>query len=231
MQYATTCIDNFFDDPMSIVKLANKQKYEPNPQNLSPGMRSAPLHEINHSLFLHVCQKYLLNHHTKEEIPNISYVADARFQIVNTRYDKGFVHSDYPYLHTLIIYLSSLASPESGTSLYKLKDGTATIPHDYINKKREYYKRFISNKKLTPKENEYFKSSLERNNNLFQETVHFKNIFNRAIGFDSDLWHAAGSFNENVHQDRLTLIIFFKDILSSHTGLQRCLSFPHTVFD
>ncbi len=42
------------------------------------------------------------------------------------------------------------------------------------------------------------------------------------------MWHGAGKFETNVHQDRLTLIVFFDEISTPTTGLQRSYSTPFT---
>lgn len=225
MQYSTTCIDNFFDDPMGIIKIAEAQKYTPDSEGKWPGIRSEPIQDINYQLFLYICHKYLLNHHTVDEMAEVSWLADASFQIVNTRYEKGFVHNDYPQIHTVIIYLSPEVDIESGTSLYKLKDSYGI--HELPNK-REWYKKISSKEELTEEEYIYYIEAVEHNNSFFEETVHFKNVFNRVIGFDGEIWHSAGMFKNNIHQDRLTLVIHFKEVLSTPTGMQRCLVYPYS---
>ena len=223
MQYSTTCIDNFFEDPMEIVKIAEDQSYTPDREGKWPGVRSEPIQETNRPLFLSVCHKYLLNHHTADEMGDVNWRADATFQVVNPKYERGFVHNDYPQVHTVIIFLSPEADVESGTSLYKLKDpyGNIDLPN-----KREWYKKISNNKQLTNEEYRSYTEAVEHNNSFFDETVRFKNVFNRAIGFDGEIWHGAGIFKNNIQQDRLTLVIHYKEILSNQTGIQRSLVYP-----
>ena len=53
MQYSTTCIDNFFEDPMEIVKIAGSQSYAPDEMGRWPGVRSEPVGKWNRNLFLY----------------------------------------------------------------------------------------------------------------------------------------------------------------------------------
>ena len=55
---------------------------------------------------------------------------------------------------------------------------------------------------------------------FFETTVRFANIYNRCIGFDSSYWHCANDFSKN-KQPRLTLIIFWYEIVSGQSGIQR----------
>ena len=57
-------------------------------------------------------------------------------------------------------------------------------------------------------------------NNDFEETVRFSNVYNRCIGFDSSHWHCANDFSKN-KEPRLTLIIFWYEIFSGQSGIQR----------
>ena len=51
-------------------------------------------------------------------------------------------------------------------------------------------------------------------------------MFNRAIGFDGEIWHSADILKNSIQQDRLTLVIHFRQIVSPQTNLQRCLVYP-----
>ena len=192
IKYPLTCIDNFFDDPQSISKFAESLKYTPDPLNRWPGCRSETLYSINQDLFNYVCIKYLRAHHSQEEQKNLFYKADARFQIVNTEYTEGWIHTDYPIVHTMITYLSPSVDLDSGTSIYKLKDGAKTIDKSIVDIKKEYYRKVKENEKFTKKEEKHFAKIQKFNNDLFFETASFKNVFNRCIGFDGYMWHGAG---------------------------------------
>ena len=61
----------------------------------------------------------------------------------------------------------------------------------------------------------------KESNSDFEETVRFSNVYNRCIGFDAMEWHAANEFSQKTKNPRLTLIIFWNEISSGQTGLQR----------
>jgi len=57
------------------------------------------------------------------------------------------------------------------------------------------------------------KKYLTENNNQFEETIIVKSKFNRVLMFDAAQFHAAQKFlEENILEDRLTLIGFFNNI-------------------
>ena len=228
IKYPLTCIDNFFDNPSSVANYANSLNFYPDPEGRWPGYRSEQLHVINPDFFSYICVKYLRAHHNEDDLKHLYYRADARFQIVNTKYTEGWIHTDYPVTHTFIVYLSPLADLNSGTSFYELKDGAKTIPNSYPDAKKIYYQKIKDNIPFTEKEKRFYNKIHKLNNSLFYETASLKNIFNRCIGFDGYMWHGAGKFETNVHQDRLTLIVFFDEISAPTTGLQRSYSTPFT---
>ena len=223
MQYATTCIDNFFENPMEIVKIAKSLSYTPDEMGRWPGVRSERVSEWDRDLFLFICHKWLLNHHTPEEMDAVNWDADMTFQSINSKYERGFIHNDYPQIQTLIIFLSPDAAGESGTSLYKLKDSYAI---EELPDRTIWHKKISSKEGLTEEEYKSYTEAVEYNNSFFEETVRFKNVFNRAIGFDGEIWHGADILKNNIQQDRLTLVIHFRQIISTQTNLQRCLTYP-----
>ena len=55
--YPNLIVDNFFDDPDSIVDLSTNLKYSPSEDGKWPGLRSDNLHKIDYALFDFVCRK------------------------------------------------------------------------------------------------------------------------------------------------------------------------------
>ena len=215
MHFATTCIDNFFKYPDSIRQYANSMEFQRDPQGRWPGMRTKELHLENQDLFSFTCQKYLHNFYTTDQINNrnVGYTALMYFQKVSSDYDKGWVHSDIPYVHTTIMYLTPNAYSDSGTSLFRPKKNSDPILSTKNNsKKRQFYLD-----QITSEEAEKYR--LEDNSN-FEETIRFSNVYNRCIGFDGSSWHGANSFMES-KEERLTMIIFWAEISGPQTGLQR----------
>ena len=168
MQYSTTCIDNFFEDPMEILKIAGSQSYAPDEMGRWPGVRSEPVGKWNRNLFLYVCHKWLLNHHTYDEMNDVNWNAEMTFQIISPEYEKGFIHNDYPQAHTVVIFLSPDAVGESGTSLYKLKNSYAV---DELPDKTKWHNKISSNKELTEEEYKSYIEAVEYNKSFIEETA------------------------------------------------------------
>jgi hypothetical protein len=209
---ATTCIDNFFKYPDEIVNLANTLDYKPHPDGLWPGARSPELHFINPELKNAICTKYFRLHLSA---PMVGYKATAYFQKIETGSGAGWVHNDYPSLHTSLIFLNKDSSLNSGMSLYRPKKGNGPM----YTTRNGMKKREFNLGKLSIDEVEKFRAE---SNSDFEETVRFSNIYNRCIGFDAMEWHAANEFaQKNEKESRLTLITFWDEISSVQIGLQR----------
>ena len=147
----------------------------------------------------------------------IGYQCVAYFQKIGAAsggLGKGWVHNDTPHLHTTIIYLNKHENLKSGTSLYRPKKGIGPMYTTRHNMK----KREFNLGKLSTKEAEKYRTE---SNADFEETIRFSNVYNRCIGFDACEWHAANEFSQNIKEPRLTLIIFWNEISSGQTGLQR----------
>ena len=214
-QFSTTCVDNFFKHPDEIVYLAETLDYKPHSEGLWPGARSPELHQVNPALKTAICTKYLKLH--LSSAPMIGYQCVAYFQKIGAAsggLGKGWVHNDTPHLHTTIIYLNKHENLKSGTSLYRPKKGIGPLYTTRHNMK----KREFNLGKLSTKEAEKYRTE---SNADFEETIRFSNVYNRCIGFDACEWHAANEFSQNIKEPRLTLIIFWNEISSGQTGLQR----------
>ena len=212
IQFPTTCVDNFFKYPDEIVNLANSLQYRPDAQGRWPGTRSPELHLVNPALKNAICTKYFRLHLSA---PMVGYKANAYFQKIEAGSGAGWVHNDYPYLHSTLIYLTKNSNLNSGTSLYRPKKGVGPMYTTRHNMK----KREFNLGELSVEEVEEFR--LESNSD-FEETLRFANVYNRCIGFDSMEWHAANEFaQKDDKQPRLTLALFWSEISSGQTGLQR----------
>jgi hypothetical protein len=198
MTYLTpvTVVDNFFEDPLAVREFALKQKYESDPENLWPGERSAPLHELNLNLFKSTIERYLALFHTTGQIRG--WHGKAHFQRVSSKAEKGWIHRD-PNLISGVIYLSPNASLDSGTTIYQPKDLSYNDPDP-------------DNKLILPA------SVRDEHNSHFDESVVVKNKFNRLIAFDGHLWHGVNSFQD---EERLTLVFFIEALGVDHYSLQR----------
>ena len=219
--YPTICIDNFFEHPEHIRNyiLTNRNndkfKWKPSATGRWPGIRSCGLGEINYSLFQEIATRYLLNHYSAEQLAKVDYQCKMMFQIIKEEdVQGGWVHSDYPKLHTSIVYLTPNASLDSGTNIYQIKDSTSLVGHH-------------STKLKVHKNNVYNPQSEEfrlKYNSQFNKTMTFSNIYNRCIGFDGNMFHCANDFDKK--EERLTLVMFWEKINGPMTNLQISQSLP-----
>jgi len=213
-QFPITCVDNFFKHPDEIVNLANTLDYKSSPDGLWPGARSPELHHVNPALKNAICSKYLKLHLSATII---GFQCTAYFQKIESSLGglgEGWVHNDTPHMHTSLIYLNKDENLKSGTSLFRPKKGIGPMYTTRNNMK----KREFNLGKLSAEDAEKYRAE---SNSDFEETVRFSNVYNRCIGFDAMEWHAANEFSQKTKNPRLTLIIFWKEISSGQTGLQR----------
>ena len=221
MQYfPTTCIDGFFENPDSIVKLANdKAHWQPSDNGSWPGVRSQPLHEIDHHVYLWVMNKYLsaFFSETEKNEYNISFRSTSMFQKIPVSKEEdwreGWIHTDHPDVHTFIIYLTPGANGQAGTSLYSKKN-VLSSPNFSKIKKQVYLNEIPASEG---------KEWRKKSNEQFELDTTFANKYNRCIGFDSSLWHGVQNFDTGT-EDRLTLITFFHHISCGPFPLQRVRS-------
>jgi len=204
MIWPTICVDNFFDDPNKVKNYAKTLIYSKDPEGKWPGERTDFMHSINNDLFLLTTKKImaLLYPMTWK---TFTWTCEQYFQKIpkGVYKNNGWVHRDDEKEFTAIIYLSE--HKNCGTSIYHPKNFSNTIIN--TDEKEKCYKN------TTSMNNE--KIILEENNNRFEKTIHFNSKFNRLILFDGNNYHAAEKFNEeNINEDRLTLITFFSDVKS-----------------
>jgi len=198
MIYPTIILDNFFEEPEKVLKLANSLKYTEDMDGGFPGARSTPLHLDNFIFFEKFGKKVLKVLYPS--IQEITFTCLLSFQKISKQYlNKGWVHKDIMHDFTAIVYLSKHKS--CGTSIFDSVDLCAFLKE--TNKKDMYiYKKFEENL-----------LHLDVNNSQFEETINIKSKFNRLIIFDGGQYHAAQKFiEEGVNEDRLTLIGFFNNI-------------------
>jgi hypothetical protein len=198
MIYPTICLDNFFNNPLKVVEFSKTLEFFKDDKGTWPGQRSKALHEIDLNFFNSFGSKVMSILYPN--IEKITYNCSLVFQkISNTYINEGWVHND-PNDLTCIVYLSS--HKNCGTSIYDSKK----VCSSFVNtekKENMYIKNLLSEEK----------KYLTENNNQFEETIIIKSKFNRVLMFDAAQFHAAQKFLEdNISEDRLTLIGFFNNI-------------------
>lgn len=206
MLWPTICVDNFFEEPEKVKQFSDTLKFNKDPLGKWPGERTMHLHEINKEFFEFVTKK-IISILFPMNYRDMRWQAIQMFQKINGNIYKnnGWVHSDSPNELTAIVYLSNHL--KCGTSLFKPKKFFYNVINN--NFKEEFYKEV---NKITA-ENKY----LNENNERFEKIHTIDSRLNRIVIFDSNHFHAAEKFiEENINEDRLTLITFFTTISGNY---------------
>lgn len=203
MIWPTICIDNFFNDPDKVVEFAKTLNYKTDKYGEWPGERTKELCDLDKNFFEFFGKKvlsilYPLNYN------EISYHLSLNFQKISKKYvDEGWVHRDNGCGNqlTCIVYLSK--HKQCGTSIFDSKKICSPIINVENKRKMFLTDDFLNQKKF-----------LKENNEQFEETISIKSKYNRLIMFDAAHFHAAQKYVEdNIQEDRLTLVGFFLDII------------------
>jgi hypothetical protein len=205
MYFPITCVDNFFENPDEVCKLASSLNFNVKKGNY-PGIRTQQLQEIAPDYYEYFCRKlfglfYNLNK------AQLGWSVETSFQRIEPFQDNdvnfGWVHRDSGCIFAGIIYLTPNADLNSGTSIFKPKKlGFVPIHGDQKNK-------LFTDNVVT----EEIKKSLEENNDRYIETVNFKNVYNRLVCFGSNEFHAANSFYAG-NEPRLTQVFFVRELVA-----------------
>jgi hypothetical protein len=202
MIYPTIIVDDFFDNPKKVKDLASTLEYQKDPEGRWPGERTTFLHQINYPFFNHVHLK-ILSILYPNDFRKINYTASSCFQSISGKrhVNTGWVHKDVGSEITGIIYLSD--HKNCGTSLWKNKNFFDTDTTMF--EKRKFNKKDLYDKKE--------KDILSKHNDNFKKILQVDSIFNRLVLFDSHQHHSAENFlDENIKEDRLTLLTFIEKI-------------------
>ena len=199
--YPNLIVDNFFEDPDSIVDLSvSGIKYTPSSDGRWPGLRSNYLHRIYPRLFDFICSK--ITHLFYDTCKSWTY--EITFQKVNpfseNQYDKkncGWVHSDESNFGG-VIFLTKNPDKDTGLNIFNLKNGFYSITDDETKVKR---KHFLGGSVDDTTYNQVYDSYHEQ----FEETVKIKNVFNRLVLFNRNTYHAVQTFGT---KERLTISFF-----------------------
>jgi hypothetical protein len=203
MIWATGSVDNFFDDPYEILEYSKKLEYKKSTDGSWPGERTESTFNFNKDFFIWTTKKIIALLYPMN-FSNIEWIANQYFQKIdgNIFNNNGWVHADKQNELTSIIYLSK--HKNCGTNIYDSKKYNC-LPIN-TKQKEESYKNI---KKI-----EEYNKYLIQNNERYEKTISFNSKFNRLIFFDGNQYHAADKFKEeNLKEERLTLITFFHSII------------------
>lgn len=209
--FPTTIIDNFFDDPYTVRKLALSTKFYPNKDGRWPGARSDRIHNIDHELFEHTASKILSIFYNLDDIEN--YKLNLLFQHIVPQYERtnplnrGFIHRDQ-FLLGGLIYLNEEYEDGIGTSIYTPKKSWyCSTSHKMLSDNVNDLKinSYKNKSEITDDEVKMWNKHKDR----FNETITVQNVFNRCLLFDGSTFHGVPNFGT---KQRLTMNIFLTDI-------------------
>jgi hypothetical protein len=200
MLYPTLCIDNFFQNPDSVIDFSKTLEFKKG-DGTWPGKRTLPLHMIDNNFFQKTTSKIMASLYPNEiHSRTMQWSAAQYFQKIKTNehLHPGYIHQDLEDEFTSIIYLSD--EEDAGTAIFKIIKEPIPIYEDIK------IKNYLSKKKSK----DFFKS-IKDNRECFQQTFEFTSLKNRMVLFDSFHFHAVNNFGKK-QKERLTLITFFKSI-------------------
>ena len=215
MTYPITIVDDFFEDPDAIVEMATTYKYYPPETGNWPGVRTKQLHVIDERFFHYFGEKlHLIFHDVTPEYWNMQTHFQKIQPFHKDQYDRknrGWVHQDIDTFFGGIVYLTKDPSPNSGTSIYTVKNGYSLQYREEMKKKEDLY----LGKDLDMDEyNEAFDSMREQ----YVETCSVENVYNRFVLFSNKTHHGVKTFGT---KERLTLNFFGMEITGKKPPLVR----------
>ncbi len=202
MTYPITIIDDFFEDPDAIVKMAESFKYYPPDTGNWPGMRTKQLHVIADRFFHYFGEKiHLLFHDKSPEYWNMQTHFQKIKPFHEDQYDplnRGWVHQDIDTHFGGIVYLTKDPEPDTGTSIYKTTTGFALQWPKEIKMKEALYRGEDIDL------DEYY-AAWNNAHEQYVETVKVSNVYNRFVMFNNKTHHGVQTFGT---KERLTLNFF-----------------------
>ena len=219
-QYPIIVIDDFLDDPDYVRDLALSVDYDPDTGGYYPGKRSDFIHNIDNRLFLHLGQKLFSIFGS----PPDSWVIEMQFQKTPPQFpedefdirNRGWAHRDCPRTYFGgVIYLNKNPDPNTGTNIYKCKNGFVQYLPNEGEIKRRFYKTTINGKSndLLLDYDEY-KKEYDKFHEQLTVSLKVDNYYNRLVLFGGETPHGANSFGK---EDRYTLVFFATDVGSGQS--------------
>lgn len=199
MIYPVTIIDNFFSNPDAIVEMASGLEYLKTEDGRWPGKRTRPLHVINNSFHQFLSRKLISIFY--DRLPNY-FEMDETFQLIDplaedkwSKENRGWIHTDAPSILGGIVYLTKDPDPDTGTSIYREKNGYSYMECDMKNS-------LYTEETVIPG---LYSNAFDNMFDQFEETVSVSNVYNRLLLFDGKTFHGVRTFGM---KPRLTLAFF-----------------------
>jgi len=208
--FPTTCIDKFYNNPLSVVNLASSLEYF-DTHGSYPGKRTKPLHLVSEEFF-NVFTEKLFSVFFDYEKYRVDYKVITCFQKIipftNKKDDilnSGWIHRDNGIVGAGVIYLNENSFTKSGTSFYTLNNSNdISIDIDWSLRNNFYLGK---NEDI-----EKYKSEKIKYESLFEKNLEVGNVFNRLVLYDSNIWHKESSFWNEDNVPRITQVFFIMDL-------------------
>ena len=205
MPYPIIIKDDFFSDPDAIEKIAIESNYCINDEVVYPGVRSQCLSEINRRLFLFIGDKiFSLFHDNLPTYYNMKIAFQKINPFVQDKWNKknlGWFHKD-TCLFGGVVYLDKNPDFDSGTSVYKSKDGYDLQTQESMQIKKYHY----SGREVSQEE---YDKGYDYIRDQYDETLRIPNVYNRLLLIPGDQWHCMTTTGD---KERHTLTFFCSDV-------------------
>ena len=135
------------------------------------------------------------------------------FQWTPSEWGKGWVHTDEGNYLAGVVYLVPEPPANSGTLIYEDPNNVGNL--DQSVKNAAYKGRQEnSNSKLHTLED--FKKARENNNNKYKKSITIENVYNRAVIYPANYFHAENNFfGKDIEDSRLVLVFFLHNLASN----------------
>lgn len=211
--FPITVIDDFYPDPDYIRNFALSQEFTPSPNGGWPGKRTKDIMELDvelHQFFI----KTIMNVFYPMEF-EYSCDVETSFQLIESRSDdqyhpknRGWIHHD-AVVFGGVVYLTKDPEPDTGTTIYKPKNGHHRHKQIWIQTKSDDY---LNQSKLSSDE---YETIMNDQYSMFNESVSVENVYNRCVLFGGNVIHGAKTFGTRKGKDaRLTQSFFCHSLQS-----------------
>jgi hypothetical protein len=220
--FPLTVADQFYDDPDAIRNYALSLNFLPAQNGEWPGKRTPLLSTLNQELNNYCITKFVSLYFDLSISEVRGWNAETQFQLIDpfdkdktNIKNKAWVHVDTSPLAG-VVYLNPNADLNSGTSIYKLKEGA--VPDWLVPNKRTMLH-------TTGNIDANYKHNLQKHSNCFDETISVKNVYNRIIAYEGTNYHCAS--NHHAGSPRLTQVFFLYQIdIKSWPAIDRIKKMP-----
>jgi len=208
-------VDNFYNNPLNIKKIATNQIYSETKKGNYPGFRTKSINEFDISLFNYFCTK-LFSIFYDFSLEEIKWKVNTCFDLIKkdslaAMSTDGFIHTDSNMKMAGLVYLNENLPNNTGTNFYIKKNISYNDDKNIQTKVK-----FFNDKSFFPD----YKLNLKNHNSNFQKTIQIENIFNRLIAYDPEIYHANGDLS-NLTEDRLIQVFHVEELNCKKTPLKR----------